>query len=66
MGWAPQPRGHGLVSRTTELGTRHYWGRIWRPGWAKALGIWSRPVRTVLLGQKLEFVVRALVACYGG
>lgn len=62
MGRAPQPRGHGSVSRTTELSAGHCWGRIWRADPAKTLRVLSRLRRRVLLGQKQEFVGRALVA----
>ena len=45
------------------MGAGPCWGRIWRPGRARALGVHQQ---TQLLGQKQEFLGRALVAGTGG
>lgn len=34
----PSPEGTVQCPKTTELGAGHYWGRVWMPGRAKALG----------------------------
>lgn len=52
------------MSRTTELGVGYCWGRTWSVRWAKALRVLSKPGRRVLLGQKQEFVGRAMVVSH--